>query len=130
MKKFVITEQEKDDILNQHKEIKNKPKLPENRRILDFDITPISLLKFKSQGLTPYYYDENTDIIELTGPIKGETYNTKPKEVFLLTPDEYDKIKKLSDNIKEMIELKMNTIKLYKQYIPAVLGKITEEKII
>ena len=48
--------------------------------------------------------------------------------MFLLTPDEYGKIKKLSDNIKEMIELKMNAIKLYKQYIPAVLGKITEEK--
>ena len=49
-------------------------------------------------------------------------------EVFLLTSNEYDKIKKLSDNIKEMIELKMNAIKLFKQYIPAVLGKITEEK--
>ena len=128
MKKFVITEEDKDDILNQHKEIMNKPKLPENRRITDFDITPISLLKFKSQGLTPYYYDGDTNIVEMKGPIQGKTYNTRPKDVFLLTPDEYDKIKKLSDNIKEMIELKMNAIKLYKQYIPAVLGKITEEK--
>jgi hypothetical protein len=128
MKRFVITEQEKDDILNQHKEMMDKPKLPENRRILDFDITPITLLKFKSQGLTPYYYDGDTSIVEITGPIQGKTYNTKPKEVFLLTPDEYDKIKKLSDNIKEMIELKMNAIKLYKQYIPAVLDKLTEKK--
>jgi hypothetical protein len=128
MKKFVITEEDKDDILNQHKEIMDKPKLPENRRITDFDITPISLLKFKSQGLTPYYYDGDTNIVEMKGPIQGKTYNTRPKDVFLLTPDEYDKIKKLSDNIKEMIELKMNAIKLYKQYIPAVLGKITEEK--
>ena len=98
------------------------------RRILDFDITPITLAKFKSQGLTPYYYDDDTNIVEITSPIKGKTYNTIPKEVFLLTPDEYGKIKKLSDNIKEMIELKLNSIKLYKQYIPGSLMKIIEEK--
>lgn len=128
MKRFVITEQEKDDILNQHKEIKDKPKLPENRRILDLDITPITLAKYKSQGLTPYYYDGDTDIVEMTGPIKGKTYNTKPKEVFLLTPEEYNKIKELSDNIKKMIDLKLDAIKLYKQYIPASLGKIIGEE--
>jgi hypothetical protein len=128
MKRFVITEQEKDDILNQHKEMMDKPKLQENRRMLDVDITPITLTKIKSQGLTPYYYDGDTDIVEITSPIKGVTYNTKPKEVFLLTPDEYDKIKKLADNIKQMIELKMNAIKLYKQYIPGSLMKIIEEK--
>jgi hypothetical protein len=127
MKKFVITEQEKDDILNQHKEMMDKSKLPENRRILDFDITPISLSKFKSQGLTPYYYDGETDIVEITSPIKGRTHQTKPKEVFLLTSDEYDKIKQLSDKIKEMIELKLNTIKLYKEYLPSSLIKIVEK---
>jgi glycogen debranching enzyme len=96
------------------------------RRILDFDITPITLAKFKSQGLIPYYYDSDTNIVEITSPIKGKTYNTIPKEVFLLTPDEFNKIKKLSDNIKEIIELKMSTIKLYKQYIPASLNKLIE----
>jgi hypothetical protein len=99
-----------------------------DRRMLDVDITPITLAKIKSQGLTPYYYDGDTDIVEIAGPIKGKTSYTNPKEVFLLTPDEYDKIKKLSDNIKEMIELKMNAIKLYKQYIPGSLMKIIEEK--
>lgn len=127
MKKFVITEEEKDDILGQHKEMMDKSKLPDNRRILDFDITPMSLAKFRSQGLTPYYYDGDTDIVEITGPFKGKIYNTKPKEVFLLTSDEYDKIKQLSDKIKEMIELKLNTIKLYKEYLPASLIKIVEK---
>jgi hypothetical protein len=128
MKRFVITEQEKDDILNQHKEMMDKPKLQENRRMLDVDITPITLAKIKSQGLTPYYYDGNTDIVEITSPIKGVTYNTKPKEVFLLTPDEYNKIKKMADNIKQMIELKMDAIKLYKQYIPSVAIELTKKK--
>ncbi len=36
-----------------------------DRRMLDVDITPITLAKIKSQGLTPYYYDENTDIVQL-----------------------------------------------------------------
>lgn len=126
MKKFIITEEEKDEILGQHKEMKSKPEFSVDRRILDFDITPITLAKFKSQGLTPYYYDGDTNIVEITSPIKGKTYNTIPKEVFLLTPDEFNKIKKLSDNIKEMIELKMRSIKLYKQYIPASLNKVIE----
>ena len=128
MKKFVITEEEKDDILGQHKEMMDKSKLPDNRRILDFDITPMSLAKFRSQGLTPYYYDGDTDIVEITGPVKGRTHTTKPKEVFLLTPDEYDKIKKMSDTVKEIIEKQLESIKLYKQYIPASLGKLIEKK--
>jgi hypothetical protein len=57
MKKFVITEEEKDEILNQHLKVKPYSELdgwdtkdsPKGRRILDFDITPISLAKFKSQ---------------------------------------------------------------------------------
>ena len=124
MKKFIITEEEKGDILGQHKEIKDTPM---DRRMLDIDITPISLAKFRSQGLTPYYI-EGTDLIKLTGPIQGKTYNTRPKEVFLFTPDEYKKIKKLSDNIKEMIELKKKQIELYHQYIPAVAIELTKKK--
>jgi len=89
MKKLIITEQEKEDILGQHKEMESKPEFSVDRKMLDFDITPITLAKIKSQGLTPYYYDGDTDIVEMTGPIKGKTYNTKPKEVYLLTPDEY-----------------------------------------
>jgi hypothetical protein len=136
MSKFVITEQEKDEILNQHLKVKPYSELdrwdtkdaPTGRRILDTDLTPFTLSKYKSKGLTPYYYDGDTDIVEINGPIKGKLFDTKPKEVFLLTPEEYDKIKKLSDNIKEIIELKLNSIKLYKQYIPGSLMKIIEEK--
>jgi hypothetical protein len=99
-----------------------------DRRMLDVDITPITLVKIKSQGLTPYYYDGDTNIVEITGPIKGQTYNTKPKEVFLFTPEDYDKIKKLSDNINQMIELKKKQIELYKQYIPSVAIELTKKK--
>ena len=127
MKKFIITEQEKDNILGQHKEIKDKPM---DRRMLDIDLTPITMVKIKSKGLKPYYI-EGTDLIELSGPKKKDKVNFglyKPKEVFLFTPDEYNKIKRLSDNINEMIELKNKQIELYKQYIPAVAVELTKKK--
>jgi hypothetical protein len=57
MKKFIITEEEKNDILGQHKEMKDKPSIPENRRILDVDLDSMKLGRYKSMGLTPYYFD-------------------------------------------------------------------------
>jgi hypothetical protein len=125
MKKFIITEEEKDEILGQHKEIKDTPM---DRRMLDSDLTPMTLSKIKSKGMTPYYI-KDTELIELSGPIKQKSsWDYKPTEVFLFTPEDYDKIKKLSDNINEMIELKKKQIQLYKQYIPAVAIELTKKK--
>ncbi len=132
MKKFIITEEEKDDILGQHKEIKDIPMDKDmDRRMLDIDLTPMTMTKIKSKGLTPYYI-EGTNLIELSGPKKKNEVNFglyKPTEVFLFTSDDYDKIKKLSDNINEMIELKKKQIELYKQYIPAVAIELTKKKV-
>lgn len=123
--KFIITEEEKDEILGQHKEIKDTPM---DRRMLDSDLTPMTLAKIKSKGMTPYYI-KDTELIELSGTIKQKTsWDYKPTEVFLFTPKDYDKIKKLSDNINEMIELKKKQIELYKQYIPAVAIELTKKK--
>jgi hypothetical protein len=125
MKKFIITEEEKDEILGQHKEIKDTPM---DRRMLDSDLTPMTLAKIKSKGMTPYYI-KDTELIELSGPIKQKSsWDYKPTEVFLFTPDDYDKIKKLSDNINQMIELKKKQIELYKQYIPSVAIELTKKK--
>jgi hypothetical protein len=124
MRKFIITEEEKDDILGQHKDVKETPM---KRRILDVDLTPMTMAKIKSKGLTPYYI-EDTKLIEISKPIKKSTWETKPTEVFLFTPEDYEKIKKLSDNINEMIELKKKQIELYKQYIPSVAIELTKKK--
>lgn len=123
--KFIITEEEKDEILGQHKEIKDTPM---DRRMLDSDLTPMTLAKIKSKGMTPYYI-KDTELIELSSPIKQKSsWDYKPTEVFLFTPEDYNKIKKLSDNINEMIELKKKQIQLYKQYIPAVAIELTKKK--
>ena len=128
MKRFIITEQEKDDILGQHNDMKPKPPLPENRRILDIDLDSMKISRYRTQGLTPYYFDDKLmEMVELKQPVKKDIYH-KPKEVFLFTPDEYNKIKRLSDKINEMIELKMKQIKLYKQYIPSVAIELTKKQ--
>jgi hypothetical protein len=131
MKKFIITEEEKDEILGQHKEMESKPEFPEDRRTLDTNLKSLDFTRLKSQGLTPYYVETKTgnkvDMVELSKPVKQD-YHNRPKEVYLLTPDEYGKMKKLTDNINEMIELKLKQIELYKQYIPAVAAEIIKKK--
>ena len=131
MKKFIITEEEKDEILGQHKEMVSKPDFPEDRRTLDTHLKSFDFTRLKSQGLTPYYVETKTgnkvEMVELPKPLKQD-YHNRPKEVYLLTPDEYEKIKKLTDNINEMIELKLKQIELYKQYIPAVAAEIIKKK--
>lgn len=131
MKKFIITEQEKEDILGQHKEMESKPEFPEDRRTLDTNLKSFDFTRLKSQGLTPYYVEtkigNKVEMVELPKPI-SQDWRTKPKEIYLLTPDEYGKIKKLTDNINEMIDLKLKQIELYKQYIPAVAAEIIKKK--
>ena len=122
-----ITEEEKDEILGQHK--KETTDDSESRRVLDVTLTSMDFTRLKSKGLTPYYFNRDSndfDIIELSKPVKSSIFNG-PKEVFLLTQDEYEKIKKLSDNIKEMISLKLKQIELYKEYIPAVMQEIIKK---
>jgi len=123
MKRFVITEQEKENILNQHKKMTDK-----GRRILDVDITPITLRQIKSQGLTPYYFNKDLDMVELTEPIKGKSYDTKFKEVFLLTPEEFKQITELSSNVKELIKLSLQKFEALKELIPSSLIAIMNKK--
>jgi hypothetical protein len=131
MKKLILSEQEKDEILGQHKETKDTPSFPEKRRTLDTNLKSMDFVRLKSQGLRAYYFDSKIGstfgMVELTSPVKQD-WSTKPREVFLLTPDEYEKIKKLSDNINEMIGHKLKQIELYKQYIPAIAAEIIKQK--
>jgi hypothetical protein len=127
MAKFTITEEEKDEILGQHK--KEASDDSESRRVLDTTLSSMDFTRLKSKGLTPYYFDRDSNnfgIVELNKVVKPSAFN-KPKEVFLLTQDEYEKIKKLSDNIKEMVSLKLKQIELYKEYIPAVMQEIIKK---
>jgi hypothetical protein len=66
-------------------------------------------------------------LIKFTTPLTGRDYDNRPREVFLLTPDEYDKVNKIVENIREMIELHKKKISLFKDMVPAIMGKLTSK---
>ena len=76
MTKFIITEQEKEDILGQHSDMMSKPEFPEDRRILDTNLKSFDFTRLKSQGLTPYFVDtkpgNKVEMVELIKPTKQD----------------------------------------------------------
>ena len=70
--------------------------MKKERRLIDSNIKSMDLMRFKSEGITPYYFNreegKNFGLIEFTTPLTGRDYNNKTREVFLLTPDEYDRL--------------------------------------
>ena len=124
MEKLNLTESEKNDILNQYE--KNL-----KRRTIDSNIKSFDLIRYKSLGLTPYYFNRETGkdfgLVEFTKPLTSYELNNRPKEVFLLKPDEYEKVNKVVENIKEMIELQNNKISLLKDMVTAVMNELTKK---
>ena len=124
MEKLNLTESEKNDILNQYE--KNL-----KRRTIDSNIKSFDLIRYKSLGLTPYYFNRETGkdfgLVEFKKPLTSYELNNRPKEVFLLKPDEYEKVNKVVENIKEMIELQNNKISLLKDMVTAVMNELTKK---
>jgi hypothetical protein len=93
-----------------------------SRRILDTSISNmIQLQKYKSEGLTPYYFNKEMGdkfgLVEFVKPLSGR--QDRPKELYLMTDEEFSKISKLVSNVKELIELSMKKTELLKELIPA-----------
>jgi len=105
--------------------------MKKERRLIDSNIKSMDLVRFKSEGLTPYYFnrEEGKDfgLIKFTKPLTGRDYDNRPREVFLLTPDEYDKVNRLVENIREMIELHKKKISLFKDMVPAIMSELTSK---
>ena len=124
MEKLNLTESEKNDILNQYE--KNL-----KRRTIDSNIKSFDLIRYKSLGLTPYYFNRETGkdfgLVEFKKPLTSYELNNRPKEVFLLKPDEYEKVNKVVENIREMIELQNNKISLLKDMVTAVMNEMTKK---
>ena len=101
------------------------------RRLLDGDIKSVDMIRYKSEGLTPYYYisDEWKDfgLNEFVKPLSHNDRYTKPREIFLLTPDEYEKVNRLVENIREMIELHKKKISLYKELVPTAMNELIKK---
>jgi hypothetical protein len=98
-----------------------------SKRIKETDITSMELVRLKSQGLTPYYFNEKIGdsfgLVEYLKPVE-RTFNGRPKDVFLLTDEQFEKIVPLVSNIKEMIELGIKKNELLKKLIPSSIVAI------
>ena len=66
-----------------------------SKRINETDITSMEMVRFKSQGLIPYYFNreigDSFGLVEYLKPV-GRNFNDRPKDVFLLTAEEFEKI--------------------------------------
>jgi hypothetical protein len=105
--------------------------MSKERRILDGNIKSVDLVRFKSEGLTPYYFNrvdgKDFGLIEFVKPLSGNDYNKKPREIFLLTPDEYEKVNKIVVNIAEMVQLQSRKISLLKDMVPSVMNELIKK---
>jgi hypothetical protein len=102
-----------------------------NRRLIDLDIKSMDLVRFKSEGLTPYYFNrmdgKDFGLIEFTKPISRNNYPKKSIEIFLLTPDEYEKVNKVVENIAEMVQLQNKKISLLKDMVPSIMNELIKK---
>jgi hypothetical protein len=129
----IISEEEKNRILEQHKsELENKSEnTSKPRRVNAYNIKSLDFTRFENQGLTPYFYNKDVES-ENFGMVKLEKSNKKildtRTEVFLLTQEEFDKIKKYSDIVKSLILSELKKISLLKELVPSTLVEIMKLK--
>lgn len=129
----IISEEEKNRILEQHKsESENKSEnTSKPRRVNAYNIKSLDFTRFESQGLTPYYYNKDVES-ENFGMVKLEKSDKKildtRTEIFLLTQEEYGKIKKYSDIVKSIILSELKKINLLKELVPSTLVEIMKLK--
>jgi len=102
--------------------------MKKERRLIDSKIKGMDLVSFKSEGLTPYYFNrvdgKDFGLIEFTKPLSGNDYNNKHRQIFLLTPDESEKVNKIVANIAEMVELQNKKISLLKDMVPLIMNEL------
>ena len=105
--------------------------MKKERRLIDSNIKSMDLVRFKSEGLTPYYFNredgKDFGLVEFTKPLSGYEYNNKPREIFLLTSDEYEKVNKIVVNIAEMVQLHSKKISLLKDMVPSIMNELIKK---
>ena len=106
--------------------------LAENDRLVSKeDLTTLNLKKWSSMGLSPYYFNDNDDSddfgMNLVTEIPEKSEFNVTEEIFLLSDQDMKKIKKLTDNTKNIISLQKEKIELMKEYIKSVASEMGRE---
>ena len=121
MKKIVrLTES---DLMNVVQKVINEQE--EKRIVRGINFGKHGVNKAKREGLTPYYFNFKVDgdykLIEVT----SYSDNLDRTQIFLLKPEEAEKTQRHIEIVNDLVQKKLEQIKLYKQFIPSV----TAEKI-
>jgi|688.fasta_scaffold87418_6 hypothetical protein len=118
MKKIV--EINESDLVNVVKKVINEEELKRVRK--GYSITPWDFNRFKAMGVTPYYYDSSVDgdckMVEVT---KRNLENNRKKHIFILKPEEFQKINGYIDSLNKVIKLELERIQLLKDMVPSIL---------
>lgn len=91
------------------------------------DVTPVKFATWEKQGLKAYMYDKSSLELKLIESFKHvpkldtNKRNWSSSHLLILTTDEYDKFNRLTTNVKELIKLEEEKIKLIKQHTQAVI---------
>jgi len=87
-----------------------------------YSITPFDFNRFKSMGVTPYYYDSKVNgecrMVEVT---KKNIEDNRKKRIFVLKPEEFQKINTYIDSLNNVIKLELERIELLKEMVPSIL---------
>jgi hypothetical protein len=103
--------------------VKNVIAEEENTRVRrPYTVNVWDIKKFSSMGVTPYYYDSNVNGECKMVQITTENVSKHIKGyIFLLKPEEFDKITRYIDSLNKLIKLELERIKLLKEMIPSIL---------
>ena len=105
--------------------------MKKERRLIDSNIKSMDLVRFKSEGVTPYYFNredgKDFGLKELVKPLSHSDRYVKPREIFLLTPNEFEKVNKIVENIAEMVQLQSKKISLLKDMVPAIMNELIKK---
>jgi hypothetical protein len=108
------------DLVNMVKTVINEEDLKRVRK--GYSITPWEFNKFQAMGVTPYYYDSSVNgeckMVEVT---KSNLENNRKKHIFILKPEEFQKINGYIDSLNKVVKLELERIQLLKDMVPSIL---------
>lgn len=90
-------------------------------RVIDSGtISGLDFTRFANMGVTPYHYDRNgvCSLVEVT---RKNLPKLGFQRVYLLTPDEYNKISVFTENVNELAALHQKHIELLKDMVAPIL---------
>ena len=87
-------------------------------------VTKEKINEYKNNGFI-LCYSNNGEVVELTSPLPQ---SDRSRTIYIIPSQKYELILKLSNTIKESIDLHLEKIELLKKYVPGMLQKLTSDK--